>query len=48
MPAELRAQRDELELALAKLRDAKATFAEDEYYRRLENLMTQLVTLYAK
>jgi len=48
MPAELRARRDELELALAKLRDAKATFAEDEYYRRLENLMTQLARLYAK
>jgi len=48
MPAELRARRDDLELALAKLRDAKATFAEDEYYRRLENLMTQLATLYAK
>jgi hypothetical protein len=48
MPAETRARRDELELAVARLRDAKATFAEGEYYRRLENLMRELALLYGR
>lgn len=48
MPAETRARRDELELAVARLREAKATFAEDEYYRRLENLMRELALLYGR
>jgi hypothetical protein len=48
MPAEIRARRDELELAVARLREAKATFAEDEYYRRLENLMRELALLYGR
>lgn len=42
----LRAQRDELELALAKLRDGKAKLAEDEYYRRLEALLLDIAKLY--
>jgi hypothetical protein len=48
MPAETRARRDELELAVARLRETKATFAEDEYYRRLENLMRELALLYGR
>jgi hypothetical protein len=48
MPADTRARRDELELAVARLREAKATFAEDEYYRRLENLMRELALLYGQ
>jgi hypothetical protein len=42
----VRAQRDELELALAKLRDTKAKLPEDEYYRRLEELLLQIARLY--
>ncbi|MBE0545564.1 MAG: hypothetical protein IH623_29865 [Verrucomicrobia bacterium] len=47
MPAEIRARRDELELAVARLRESKATFAADEYYRRLENLMLELAKIYS-
>ncbi len=46
MPAELRAKRDELELAIEGLRDQKATFAEAEYYERLEKLLVDLARLY--
>lgn len=46
MPTELRARRDELELAIARLREAKETLPRDEYYRRLENLMLELARLY--
>jgi hypothetical protein len=46
MPPEIRARRDELELAVARLRDTKEKFGEDEYYGRLENLMTELAKLY--
>jgi hypothetical protein len=48
MPPELRARRDELELVVARLREAKATFGEEEYYRRLENLMRELALLYGQ
>jgi hypothetical protein len=48
MPAEVRARRDELELAIAKLRDSKAEgVQEDEYYRKLEPLLVELARLYA-
>jgi len=46
LPPAVRERRDELELALAKLRDAKATLTEDEYYRRLELLLLDLARLY--
>jgi len=46
LPAEVRRRRDELELAIAALRDLKPTIDEAEYYRRLEALMTELATLY--
>jgi hypothetical protein len=46
MPAELRAKRDELELAIEALRDQKATLAESEYYERLEKLLVELARLY--
>jgi hypothetical protein len=48
MPPELRARRDELELAIATLRESKSQLKEDDYYRRLENLMHDLARLYAK
>ncbi len=45
MPPEIRARRDELELAVARLRDSKVKLGEEEYYRRLENLMMELAQL---
>jgi hypothetical protein len=42
----LRAKRDELELALAKLRDQKKVLPEDDYYAQLETLMVKLAKLY--
>src|SRR5262245_18605447 len=46
MPPAVRAKRDELELAIGKLRESKAQLSEDEYYRRLENLLIELARLY--
>jgi hypothetical protein len=46
LPAEVRTRRDELELAIAKLRDEKSQLKEDEYYNRLEKLMVELARLY--
>ena len=48
MPPELRARRDELELAIARLRDSKPQLGDEEYYRRLENLMRELSNLYSE
>lgn len=47
MPPELRARRDELELTVARLREAKPTLNDEEYYRRLEKLMLELAELYS-
>jgi hypothetical protein len=46
MPPQLRAERDRLELEVIKLRDAKKNFSEDEYYTKLENLLTQIAQIY--
>jgi hypothetical protein len=43
---QLRARRDDLELAIARLREAKSTLREDEYYQKLERLMLELARLY--
>ena len=48
LPNELRAQRDKLELELAKLRDDKVKMSEDTYYRQLEPLLIDLALLYEK
>ncbi len=48
LPPELRAKRDALELEVAKLREAKATIAEDQYYRDLEALLLKLAAIYQK
>ena len=48
MPPEMRARRDELELAISRLRDSKAGLAEKEYCRRLEAIMRELAQLYAR
>src|SRR6478736_1177618 len=39
---EIRSRRDELELTLTRLRDAKANMSSDEYYRQLEYLLLEL------
>lgn len=46
LSAETRARRDELELAIARLREAKAQMKEDDYYARLEKLLLDLAHLY--
>jgi len=46
LSSEVRARRDELELAIARLRDAKNQAKEDDYYEQLEKLLTELARLY--
>lgn len=46
MSPEARHRRDELELAVAMLREKKEQMPEDEYYARLEELMLELARLY--
>ena len=45
LTADERKQRDELELEIARLRQDKGTLGEDDYYRRLEALLTKLGTI---
>ena len=45
IPPALRARRDELELAVAKLRDSKEKLNEDDYYHQLEILLLELANL---
>jgi len=45
LPPEVRARRDAIELEVFRLRDTKASLAEDEYYRRLESLLLDLARL---
>jgi hypothetical protein len=47
MPAERRAKRDELELAIEQLRQQKGQLPEADYYARLEPLLLELARLYA-
>ncbi len=42
---EVRAHRDELELAVGKLRDQKAKMDEDEYYQQLEPMLVELAKI---
>jgi len=46
MPLELRNRRDQLELEVIKLRDAKDSFPEDEYFSRLEKLLCDIARIY--
>ncbi|MEZ5301416.1 MAG: hypothetical protein R3F11_12315 [Verrucomicrobiales bacterium] len=46
-PPELLAERDALELEIAKLRDEKASLGEDRYYAELEPLLVRLARIYA-
>lgn len=43
---QLRERRDDLEQAIARLRESKPTLPEDEYYQKLERLMLDLAELY--
>ncbi len=47
-PAELKPQRDELELAVIKLRDRKSEMTEAAYYVELEQFLVQLAELYER
>ncbi len=46
LPEEFRAERDEIELAIAALREQKSSMTEMEYYDQLEVLMLKLARLY--
>ncbi|HMJ65076.1 MAG TPA: hypothetical protein VK615_06975 [Candidatus Binatia bacterium] len=46
LPPALRARRDELEISISRLRDAKAQMKEDEYYRQLEPMLLEMARLY--
>ncbi len=46
MPPALRARRNELELAILKLRENKTSLPEDAYYRQLEVLLLETARLY--
>ena len=46
IPAEIRQKRNQLELALAALRDQKDKMSSEDYYARLEPLMVELARLY--
>jgi len=48
MPPQVRAKRDELELAIAKLRESKSAMKEDDYYQNLETLLLEMAHLYQK
>ena len=48
IPAAVRARRDELELAVIRLRDAKERLGQEEYYAQLEPLLLELARLYEK
>ena len=45
MPSTVRAKRDEVELAIAKLRDGKSNLDEDTYYALLETLLLEMARL---
>jgi hypothetical protein len=46
IPPGLRAERDRLELEVMELRDAKETFSEEEYFSKLQALLTRIARIY--
>ena len=46
MAPNLRTQRDNLELEVMKLRDSRETFSEDEYFSKLEALLSNIAQIY--
>jgi hypothetical protein len=45
IPTDLRAKRDALELSIFQLRENKARYSEDDYYRELEKLLLEMAKL---
>lgn len=45
LPAEIRAERDALELAVARLRETKSQMSQADYYRQLETILLELARL---
>jgi hypothetical protein len=48
LPPDLRRERDDLEVAVFRLRDRKAELGEDVYFAELEKLLVQLAELYER
>ncbi|HEV3339413.1 MAG TPA: hypothetical protein VG125_03620 [Pirellulales bacterium] len=48
LPAEARSRRDELEAAIARLRQQKGSVPDDEYYAQLEPLLVEIARVYVK
>lgn len=46
LPAPVRLKRDEMEMAILKLRDSKSQLGEEDYYQQLEPLLLELAHLY--
>jgi len=46
LPAAVRVRRDELELAISRLRESKGRIPESEYYEQLEGMLVDLARLY--
>jgi uncharacterized coiled-coil DUF342 family protein len=46
MSPELRARRDQLELQVMELRDARAALPDKEYFARLEPLLREIAHIY--
>ncbi len=46
MPAQMRAQRDRLELQVMELRDNKTTYSDEEYFSKLEPLLRAIAQIY--
>lgn len=46
MPPQLRAKRDQIELEVIKIRDAKESFSEEEYFTKLEKLLYEMAQTY--
>ena len=48
IPPDLRARRDQLELQVMRLRDAKTQIDEDTYFARLEVLLSEIARIYSR
>ena len=46
MAPTLRTRRDNLELEVMNLRDSRETFSEDEYFSKLEALLSNIAQIY--
>jgi hypothetical protein len=46
IPPEIRAKRDAIEIAIGRLRETKARYSEQDYYLKLEKLLSELLDAY--